>query len=329
MWVGGRVLTGGGLVATAPVFVTAQRYPVLGGGAIVEQGRAPSELYVFARGIADRRVYFTNAGRSATLDVLEGAYGMEVNTGPYANGIPRAAVPNLLENLQAFLRTPTRYWDSLGNTRSPGAFPGTCSSPGRTGITIFPNAGVGESAFSGNCPTRPTSMVVEDSGSAWRIWEETGHLVFWLNPFRDASSFGDTFNQGDLRPCTVGASPSRCLAGETCVRGWNQADTQPQGTCMVSNGFGGFRPRGYTQSYQSDGSDHDWVYTVINYRWFGEDLRRMAAEDLAAGDPSLRRKYDYVRVNDYDGVEFNGFWGSAVGAPTSDESYGDFALPLQ
>jgi hypothetical protein len=85
------------------------------------------------------------------------------------------------------------------------------------------------------------------------------------------------------------------------------------------------RPSGFTDDYDFSSNEHNWIYTVLLYRWFGDDLRAEAFMDAASPskDTRLQTKYNYIRDKVFDGVEFNG------SRTTGDETRGGFAMPLK
>jgi hypothetical protein len=74
-------------------------------------------------------------------------------------------------------------------------------------------------------------------------------------------------------------------------------------------------------------NEHNWIDTVLMYRWFGDDLRAMASGDAAAGDTRLQIKYNDIRDKTFDGMEFNGTRKGA--GKIGNETTGGFAMPIR
>jgi hypothetical protein len=91
-----------------------------------------------------------------------------------------------------------------------------------------------------------------------------------------------------------------------------------------TDGSEGRRQQGGTKWYEVGTYDHAFVETIVEYRWHGDDLRRLVRADLDSGNDQLKRRYNWVRDHYYHGVEFNGSFSSHgdVGAAT-------YGAPLQ
>jgi|GEM_PF-1514806 len=84
---------------------------------------------------------------------------------------------------------------------------------------------------------------------------------------------------------------------------FNERTGQCQSNMMTSTG----RCRGFTGiggNYDMGGREHSWIYTMYYYFSNGDKIREMIADDVCAGDNLLERKYNWVRANIYQGVEF-------------------------
>jgi hypothetical protein len=340
-WAGGRVVAGG-LGKTPAVLIPAGIRDLY--GSFANQPGTLAELFVAMRG-TDDQIWALNMSRFATFDVLEDVYRMTVDTttafpvGPnngsvaVGMGVSENKVLNIFENLETFLRTPSKYWDSLSDVKNGGKQ--NCPSPGGNGITIYPNLFNGSEWVDGQCKRKPpiASGVVVDGvyGTAWRLWEEFGHEVLGMNRASTTNDKDWRAAFEDLKPKSC-SSLAQCSPDNSCIEAskvgdWTAKKAGGGNKKVCASGAVPPRPSGFATDYALSSDEHNWIYIVLLYRWFGDSLRGMARGDAESGDTRLQTKYDYIRDHMFNGVEFNG----GLGSPSAggDETTGLFAMPMR
>jgi hypothetical protein len=334
-WVGGRTVGGWGVAATPPALVATGRVNRTSFGYGTQQN-VQAELYVAARGINDKQLYAMNMSRFATLDVLENVYNLRVDTGYWEPGVAKNTVPNLFEYLIGWMATPSTLWAPLSK-------PTTCSLATDTrGVAIYPtqagNEGVEGCYVASNGFKSTGGITVNGSdGSAMRVWEEWGHDFLWKQ--FDMTLFGDTkpklCHSNPDCGTTTSTGVAICLPasqvgfGYLVGAGTGITDGGTQVCAMPDKYTNGTRPQGFANDYSTTTDYHNMIYVMLAYRWFGEELRSMAAADAAYGDPRLQQKYDFIRDNVYLGREYMGTRDQANAVATGDETVGKIMMPLE
>lgn len=127
--------------------------------------------------------------------------------------------------------------------------------------------------------------------SAIDAWEETGHYAAL------ALGMGNSFPPPDAGTAQrTGLSLSVLNAGRSLFTEGTASCPQLPPRCP---GF-----TGYVDNYDATGREHSFLYTVYYYLNHPSELRSFINTDLASGNDLLKRKYEWVRVNIFRGVEF-------------------------
>jgi hypothetical protein len=328
-WVGGRVVSGWGTGATPPALIATGRVDRSSVG-YGTQKNVQAELYVATRGIGDKQLYALNMGRFATLDVLEGIYNLRVDTGYWEASVAKNTVPNLFDYFIGWMATPSTLWAPLSS-------PTTCALATDTrGASIYPTQAGGEGVegcyvAQNGFPSTGGITVNGSDGSAMRVWEEWGHEFLWKQ--FDMSLFADTkprlcnsnVDCGTIDPTGVAVCRLTSLLGfGNLVKSVGNV----QVCAMPDKYTGGFRPQGFATDYSTTSDYHNMIYVMLMYRWFGEEMRAMAAADAAYGDSRLQQKYNFIRDNVFLGHEYLGTRDLANAAATGDETVGKIMTPL-
>jgi hypothetical protein len=333
-WIGSRIVSGWGVGAVQPVMVASRR---VNHTAVANPGQVsvPEELYVITRGIGDQQFYGINLGRFLTIDVLENLFNMRIDTNYVGNGVAKNNVPALFEELLSFFHSPSQTWDAVVPTTS-------CQYQNdNRGETLFPNLQNGAEYLDCCCVTNgylhSNGVVIDGAqATAWRIWEEFGHLAVYTLTSNTAltQGFHDNFGNVTPRTCNVAsdcgtAYPVSCIPASSVGPYSVAAVGANTGVCAVSDPFVGWRPQGFAMDYALSTDSHNMIYIMLLYRWFGDDLRDMASRDNANGEPRLQAKYDWLYYNVYDQQQFRGRRQQANTAATSDEGVGTYGMPVQ
>jgi hypothetical protein len=337
-WMGGRVVGGGGRSAMPAAMASLGRSRLWG------MWDAPSELYVAAMGIGDRRVYGLNLGRWLARDVLEQDLSLDLvgmlGIAPQADrGLDPVMAPNYLEQMLTLLTLPRAARDQVTGTKCgsltlatrlvldrnylSGQFdPGSCPWQVKYGTTRFPASTMFHEWLHMDAATR--NIPAMEGFKAAFPFAGSG-----LDPAasgmractRDADCGGDRCQlAGDT---TGGQASTRDYADdEWTIRRWDTTRV-----CVSAGGTEGRRPQGGISWYDVGTNDHAFIHVAIAYRWYGEDLRAWVQQDLARGNDQLQRRYAWVRDNYFGGVEYNGRLTSGAGLPGSDRSLGVFGMP--
>lgn len=129
------------------------------------------------------------------------------------------------------------------------------------------------------------------SSSADRIFEELGHyLTFALGVGNDMSGPTDAnatlsgISKIELQKAynIFSENLSPCVAEPTRKTGF----------------------LGYAGNYDCTGREHSFLYSLQYYFFKADEFRRFRDEDVASGNDLLKRKYDWIKLNIYKGVEF-------------------------
>lgn len=78
-------------------------------------------------------------------------------------------------------------------------------------------------------------------------------------------------------------------------------------SCQAGTGSNDRRCRGFTghsQNYDVTTRQHSFMYPLLYYYARGDQLRQWVQEDLENGDDLLAKKYDWIKQNIFQGVEF-------------------------
>jgi hypothetical protein len=133
---------------------------------------------------------------------------------------------------------------------------------------------------------------VDVGGSAIHIWEETGHYA--------ALALG-MGTDNDYAPDEATAERTGLSLG--VLKSGRSLFSEGTGICTQSSprcpGF-----TGHSNNYDAGGLEHSFLYTVYYYLNDPSALRSYVNADLANGNNLLKRKYEWVRVNIFRGVEF-------------------------
>lgn len=155
------------------------------------------------------------------------------------------------------------------------------------------------------CRSRRLPVYVQDLGglfnfhgawinvqsSAIRAWEETGHYMAL------ALGMGNDFPPPDAGTAQrTSLSLSVLNAGRSLFTEGTASCPQLPPRCR---GF-----TGIADNYDATGREHSFLYTVYYYLNDPSALRSFINTDLASGNDLLKRKYEWVRVNIFRGVEF-------------------------
>jgi len=319
MWTGGRIISGWGVGAVPPLFVAAGRR-TMSAGDYSPLPNVPDDLYVLTKGIGDRQIYGINFGSFAALDIMQNVYGVRFEADEPIN-----AVPNMWDQLQGFLSSPSAYWSEQGA-------PTSCNPAQFT--TVYLSSRYGEVTFEGcNYPRR--SLRLDDRGGAASfMWQEWGHVISWGTSGFKTSNFESIFNVLKPKTCSTNAD----CGGGTCAA--VQSGSTPEGnvgkgalvcysdsTMQRYQGFVWYWGTGW--DYDMTVDEHSFLDFATFYRWWGDELRAWVAQDNAQGNGLLAQKYAWIRDNFYGGVEFNGSRAISGNAATSDETVGAYGMPLQ
>jgi hypothetical protein len=133
-----------------------------------------------------------------------------------------------------------------------------------------------------------------------QIWEEIGHSM--------AGSFG-LFDKDAAHPNqdneAMTGIPLSALEEADHIFGQALNDdcnpNQSNDTCPNQ------RTPGFTRNDNYDKSDlqHSFIYPVYSYFFNGNNFRALVDQDLRSGSTLLRQKYDWIKENMYQGVEFS------------------------
>jgi hypothetical protein len=98
--------------------------------------------------------------------------------------------------------------------------------------------------------------------------------------------------------------PDAIIKGATDLFGeWTNKAQTCTGGSDTSGRCRGFT--GITGNYDVMSRQHSWIYVIYHYMKDSNQLRQLAYDDLLNGVDLLKRKYDWVRMYIFRGVEFN------------------------
>jgi hypothetical protein len=155
------------------------------------------------------------------------------------------------------------------------------------------------------CKTQKLPVYLKDSGNlfvcrgAWvnysspymRVFEELGHYMAAAIGLSDNNSGPDT---------THAARTGIALA---VLENAYDLFAERTGQCGGVTG----RCRGFTgigDNYDAGSRQHSFIYVAYYYIRDGDQLRTWIAQDVAAGDTLLQRKYNWIKNNIFRGVAF-------------------------
>ncbi|HEX2570451.1 MAG TPA: hypothetical protein VH877_12910 [Polyangia bacterium] len=327
MWLGERQLGGLGLKTTATLVPVAD----------VLNPALPTELLAIAPSVnleyvgsppvlgSVERLWALNLSRAVTLDLMVNQFNARYDT-RYLNFIPASQIENLYESLLSAMQTPSKYWPDIAER----TFTNTCESADTyRGITLYPHASGSEWVTGCNLGLQ-YGIIVSDHDRAWWLWQEWGHTILERSTVLSEPGWHQNFDDLTPRACAAnidcgGLHGAQCLyTSDQRVGGAAAAAAKSAKICMVPEG-GGWRPMGFGDDYSLTNTGHNWINVVTNYRWFGEDGRRIAQWDADNGDFRYLNKYNWMRDHFYDGVEFFGSTTSSA----EDEARGHFSFPQQ
>ncbi len=137
-------------------------------------------------------------------------------------------------------------------------------------------------------------------GGAWinqddkhiRIWEELGHY------FSPALGFGTVMSPTEETATRTGIALDELQDGHSLFKAETGSCQTASPRCTGFTGIGG--------NYDVDGIEHSFIYVIYFYLNRGDELRTFIQEDLAKDSSLLLNKYDWVKNNIFNGVEFRG-----------------------
>jgi len=146
------------------------------------------------------------------------------------------------------------------------------------------------------------NLNIDSTADYFRWWEEMGHrlagsLGLCDDGFCDTPGSPETNLMEDWIPNSAIADAftlfaRRVRSNRTCVGGAD-ADGRCRGFTGASN------------NYDVKTRQHSWIYPLLGYFKDGSHLRTQVQDDLAAGDPLLCEKYDWIRDRIFHGVQFD------------------------
>jgi hypothetical protein len=323
-WNMGNVIAYWGVAATLPVMVPTGRRNVAAqaGTYFAWQNNVPDELYVLTRGINDRQIYGLNFGRFMTLDIMQRMANLQLES-----DTPLVAVPNLFDQLLAFLHTPRKYWWAQGYATS---------CPTAVNWTVYLSHLYGsETTFEGCIAPRPRVKLDDSTGGPLYMWQEWGHVIAsGIGGFKTRAYYS-TFGTPRPRTCNSNADctgPSNAGFCGTVPPTSNAEVLLGVGAKVCFTGSNMQRMQGFVDDYDLNPGapydEHSFLDAATYYRWMGDTLRAWVAQDVSQGSTVLQDKYNWIKVNFYNYVEFNGTQNGFSTGATSDESNGVFGMPI-
>jgi hypothetical protein len=325
-WNIGNVVGSWGTAATLPVLVpTGRRNLGLQAGTYFAwQNNVPDELYVLTRGINDRQIYGLNFGRFMALDIMQHMANLQLKS-----DAPLVAVPNLVDQLLSFLHTPRKYWWQQG-------FESWCS--GGVNWTVYFSDVYPEVTYEGcSAPGRPSVVLNDSFGGPAYMWQEWGHVIAsGITGFDTAPDYVATFGTPRPRTCNSNADCTGAANAGYCGTVAPKSNAEALlgvGAKVCFTGSNMQRMQGFVDDYDLNPApgaydQHAFLDVVTYYRWMGDTLRGWVAQDVAQGSTVLQNKYNWIKVNFYNYVEFNGTQSGFSTGATSDESNGAFGMPV-
>ena len=132
-----------------------------------------------------------------------------------------------------------------------------------------------------------------------RFWEELGHTTAGTMGLADDGQGGQPSQKNaDLVP----GIPLNTLREAYDLFGERTVNRPKTGGQAPDGRFRGFT--GIANNYDANSRQHSFIYVVYYYVSDGDRLRGWIEDDLATGDDLLQRKYEWIRTNIYNGVEF-------------------------
>jgi hypothetical protein len=168
---------------------------------------------------------------------------------------------------------------------------------------------IGSGRVSDPCSSAKMPAIVKPSGTPFfcrgiwfpptasylRVFEEQGHYF--------AQALG--LNDDMTGPTSLNETRSGIALSE--LQKAYSIFTENIGTCEMTSSAG--RCTGFVNAggynYDSGSREHSFIYALYDYYSNGATLRVWVQDDLANGSTLLQRKYDWIRDNIYQGIEFD------------------------